>query len=138
MHCLVWVLGDYYFYRLTKLIGGKQLAIYATLLSLGNETSIRYISHTSMNGIETSLTIAAFYYYLLLKPSILCSNLVKMNILITLTFIGRSSSLAVWIPLAFLKILENNSFIVPVIMSAFVITIPTIIVSIFIDSLYYG
>jgi hypothetical protein len=132
------VLGDYYFYRLTKLIGGKQLAIYATLLSLGNETSIRYISHTSMNGIETSLTIAAFYYYLLLKPSILCSNLVKMNILITLTFIGRSSSLAVWIPLAFLKILENNSFIVPVIMSAFVITIPTIIVSIFIDSLYYG
>ena len=68
MHCLVWVFGDYYFYRLTKLIGGKQLAIYATILSLGNETSIRYISHTSMNGIETSLTIAAFYYYLLIKP----------------------------------------------------------------------
>jgi len=62
----VWVFGDLYFYRLANILGGKQLAIYSTMISLSNETSIRYISHTSMNGVETSLTIAALYYFLLL------------------------------------------------------------------------
>jgi hypothetical protein len=138
MHCIVWVFGDLYFYRIARILGGKQLAIYSTIISLSNETSIRYISHTSMNGIETSLTIAAIYYFLLLKPSIYCPNLIKMTFLITLTFLGRSSSLSVWIPLALFKIIENNHFIVPIVLAGVFITLPTIVFSILLDSYYYG
>ena len=138
MHCLVWVFGDLYFYRLANLLGGKQLAIYSTMISLSNETSIRYISHTSMNGIETSLTIASLYYFLLLKPSIYCTNLMKMTFLITLTFLGRSSSLSVWIPLALFKIIENPNFTLPIICAGVFITLPTISFSVLLDSYYYG
>lgn len=63
MHCIVWTFGDYYFYQLAKIIGGKQLAIYSLMISLSNETVIKYICHTSMNGIEGNLTMAALYYY---------------------------------------------------------------------------
>ena len=138
MHCIVWVFGDLYFYRLANILGGKQLAIYSTMISLSNETSIRYISHTSMNGVETSLTIAALYYFLLLRPSIYCPNLMKMTFLITVTFLGRSSSLSVWIPLAIFKIIENSNFFVPIIFAGVFITLPTIAFSILLDSYYYG
>lgn len=138
MHCIVWVFGDLYFYRLANILGGKQLAIYSTMISLSNETSIRYISHTSMNGVETSLTIAALYYFLLLRPSIYCPNLMKMTFLITVTFLGRSSSLSVWVPLAIFKIIENPNFFVPIIFAGVFITLPTIAFSILLDSYYYG
>ena len=138
MHCIVWVIGDLYFYRIARIFGGKQLAIYSTMISLSNETSIRYISHTSMNGIETSLTLAAIYYFLILKPTINCPNLIKMTFLITLTFLGRSSSLSVWIPLALFKIIENNNFILPIFLAGVLITLPTIAFSILLDSYYYG
>jgi len=91
-----------------------------------------------MNGVETSLTIAALYYFLLLKPSIYCPNLMKMTFLITVTFLGRSSSLSVWIPLALFKIIENSEFLLPIIFAGVFIALPTIAFSILLDSYYYG
>ena len=63
MHMLVWSYGDYFFYHLTTMLCGKQCAIFCQMLSLTNEMIIRYVSHTSMNGVEGNLTIAALYYY---------------------------------------------------------------------------
>lgn len=138
MHCIVWTFGDYFFYHLARTLGGKQFAIYATMISFTNETVIRYISHTSMNGIEGNLTIAALYYYLQLKPEIGCRNLMKMTALITITFLTRSSSLVPWIPLAALKMLEDYNFFIPIIWAGLMVTIPACIASTILDSFYYG
>jgi len=59
-----------------------------------------------MNGVEGNLAIAALYYFLVIEHRIGCPNLTKMTLLITISFLARSSSLSSWIILAFAKIIE--------------------------------
>lgn len=138
MQCIAWTFGDFYFYRLAEVLGGKQLAIFGLMSLLGNEMVIRYVAHTSMNGIEGNLTLVALFYYLHIKPVIGCSNLTKMTIAITISFLGRSSSLAPWIPLAILKILEDINFLLPIIVAGILVTVPLCVASVALDSYYYG
>ena len=138
MHCIVWTFGDFYFFRLAQTLAGKQLAVYALMSLLGNEMVIRYIAHTSMNGIEGNLTMGALYYYLHIKPEVGCSNLTKMTIMITIGFLGRSSSLVPWVPLALLKIIENYYYLGPIIFAGITVTVPLCIASVALDSYYYG
>ena len=105
---------------------------------LSNEFVIKYTSHTSMNGIEANLTLAALYYYLYLKPEIGNKNLIKLTLLITINFLARSSSLAPWAPLAFIKIIENVDYFVPIVVAGLTITLPSLVASILLDSFYYG
>lgn len=91
-----------------------------------------------MNGVEGSLSAAALYYYLHLKPQYLSREMNIMTFLITIAFLTRSSSLAPWIPLAILKIVENPNYFLPIIVSGITVTIPCILLSVAIDSYYYG
>ena len=68
MHCVLWVLGDWYLFRICEIIANKHVAIIATVYALTSETIIRYCSHTAANGVEGSFAIVALYYYLTLKP----------------------------------------------------------------------
>lgn len=61
-----------------------------------------------------------------------------MTILITISFLGRSSSLASWIPLAILKIMEDANYLTPIILAGLFVTIPMCIASTLLDSYYYG
>ena len=63
MHCVIWSFGDYYFYKLVKLMAGNKCAVFTTMISLTNQTVNRYVSRTSMNGDEGNLAIAALYYF---------------------------------------------------------------------------
>jgi hypothetical protein len=65
-------------------------------------------------------------------------NLTKMTLLITICFLARSSSLAAWIPLAILRIIENFSFFLPILVAGLTVTIPICAFSIGLDSYYYG
>lgn len=138
MHCIVWTFGDYFFYHLARTLAGKQAAIYSLMTLLTNETVIRYVSHTSMNGIEGNLAMAALYYYLHMQPEIGCRNLSKMTFLITINFLARSSSLSSWIPLAILKIMENGNYFLPIVVAGLALTVPICLLSTLLDSIYYG
>ena len=139
MNVVVWTFGDYYFYKLVKLLAGTECAIFTTMVSMTNATVIIYVSRTAMNGAEGNLAIAALYYYHLLdKPIIFDKNLNKMTLLITVCFIARSSSLVAWIPLALLKIVEDFNFFLPILVAGLTVTLPLILISILIDSYYYG
>lgn len=139
MHCIVWSFGDYFFYKLVKILAGRKCAIFTLMINLTNQTVNRYISRTSANGIEGNLAIASLYYYTLLnKPKIFDMNLQKMTLLISITFLCRSSSLAPWIPLAFFKIMEDINWFLPILVAGLTVTVPACIVSILIDSYYYG
>ena len=138
MHCILWVVGDFYFFKLAKEIGGTKCACFTTMVSLTNQTVNRFVSKASTNGIEGALAIASFYYYIKTKPKVNDGSLNKMTFFITIAFIIRSSSLAPWIPLAILKIFENPHYFMPFVNSAFVVTLPMILASIALDSWYYG
>ena len=63
MHCAIWVFGDYFYYQFVKLMAGRRCAVLTTMISLTNETVNRYVSRTSMNGVEGNLAITALYFY---------------------------------------------------------------------------
>lgn len=138
MHCLIWTFGDYFYFHLASSLVNKQCAIFTTIISLTNQTVNRYVSRTSMNGVEGNLAIAALYYYTQIKPKIMDKNLTKMTLLITICFLARSSSLAAWIPLAILRIIENFSFFLPILVAGLTVTIPICAFSVGLDSYYYG
>ena len=119
------------------MIGGKQLAILVTMLSLSNEYIIRYTAHTSMNGVEGNLAFASIYYFMHLKPEMFSNSLTKMTFLITIVFLGRSSSLLPWIPLAFLKIAEDTRYFIPIIVAGITVTLPAVAMSTGLDCFYY-
>lgn len=96
------------------------------------------MSKTATNGVEGVLAIAAFSNFVKIKPRVNDGSLNKMTFFITIAFIIRSSSLAPWIPLALLKIVEDPNYFFPIVNSAFVVTLPMILASIAIDSWYYG
>ena len=129
MQVIVWSFGDYYFFKLTKLLAGTECAIFTTMVSMTNETVNRYISHTSANGVEVNLAIAALYFFHKLdKPKFFDRNLNCMTLLITICFVARSSSLAAWIPLAVLKIMEDFNFFLPILVSGLTVTVPVVII----------
>lgn len=66
------------------------------------------------------------------------TNLQKMTLLISITFLARSSSLAAWIPLAILKMAEDINWLLPILVAGLSVTVPVCALSVFIDSYYYG
>ena len=108
------------------------------MVSLTNQTVNRFVSKCATNGVEGSLAIAAFYYFIKIKPTVNDRSLNLMTFFITIAFIIRSSSLAPWIPLALLKIFENPNYFGPIVNAGFVVTLPMLFISIAIDSWYYG
>lgn len=64
-------------------------------------------------------------------------NVRMFTLLISLSFVIRSSSPIGWVPLLVIKIFADNSF-VPFLISGFLIAIPVIAFGIMIDTWYYG
>lgn len=138
MHCILWSFGDYFYFYLVKTLAGRKCAVLTTMASLSSQTVNRYVSRTSMNGVEGNLAVAALYYFLHIKPVVNDSSLSKMTLLITISFLARSSSLAAWIPLALFKISEDTRFLLPIVGAFLTVTVGMIGASIGLDSFYYG
>ena len=104
MHCIIWVVGDYYCYLFVKQLLGKREAIATIAYSLTNEYVNDYVLRTSANSVEGNLMFVTFYYYLNIKPKIFDKNLSLLCLAITLSFTIRSSSIVGYIPLALMAI----------------------------------
>jgi len=61
-----------------------------------------------------------------------------MTMSITMVFLVRSSSLVGWVPLALWKIFSGFDFFLAILTAGVCIAIPVCVVSVIIDSLYYG
>lgn len=101
---------------------------------------------TMTNGVEAVMCAIGFYYFTKLnydnkKHLIFDKNMAIMTFAITMAFLIRSSSLVGWIPLALAKIFSTSYVgmnLFSIITACVMVTIPTIIVSILIDSKFYG
>ena len=74
----------------------------------------------------------------MIKPKMFDSNLNKMTVLITMCFLSRSSSLVPWVPLSLIKIMSDFRYFVPIVVAGLTVTIPFCILSILLDSYFYG
>lgn len=138
MHCVTWVFGDYFMFKLCKELSGKRFAVISLIIIYSCQDVIRQCSRVAGNVVEQSFVIATLYYYLTIKPKMFDSNLNKMTALISLCFLTRSSSLVPWVPLALIKIMTDFNFLVPILVSGITVTIPMSILSVLLDSYFYG
>lgn len=119
--------------------------------SIFNKRINEIFSRTMTNGVEAVLCIIAFYFYSSIKYKkahskqeysiVFDRNLASMTFSITLAFLIRSSSLIGWIPLAIFKIVSSKDIIsnlISIIAAGIFVAIPTVAISICLDSLFYG
>ena len=137
MNSLLQLVGDYYLYKLAKQFLGTNGAKISLVYVLFNATINQIFSKTLTNGAETAFSMAGLYYFGKIHDS-LDRNMVKMTFFITLAFIIRSSSIVGWIPLALFKMLSSFSYFVAIWKAAMLVALPTFLVSVGIDIVYYG
>ena len=73
-----------------------------------------------------------------MRPRLFDKATAKLTALITISFLTRSSSLIPWVPIALYRISEQPDFFLPIVISGLTVTIPLIMVSIALDSWFYG
>ena len=130
------ILNDYYVWRIGKKLMGKDSARYAMLFLVFNRIQNEYIVRCFSNSLEQVLTVVAFYYYLGQKDSF-SKNTVLLTALVAMAFVMRPTCVVGWIPLLAFKVLFEGAM-PPFVVSAVFVGIPIIILSIYIDSLYYN
>ena len=125
------------------------------IYSLFNKNINEIFGRTMTNGAEAVFWMIAFYYYFNLKYAdfnisknqyflFFEKNMALMTFSITMAFLVRSSSIIGWVPLALIYILSSNSFICillnlfAILKAALFVALPMIILSLGIDSFYYG
>jgi len=138
MHCLLWVLGDYYCFIFVRQLLGKREAIAAAILSVTSEHVNDYVLRTSANGVEGNLMFVVFYYYLNMKPKIFDKNLSLLTLAVTLSFAVRSSSIVGYVPLALVAIIKDPRFLVPIMVAGLTIAVPTVLLNLASDAYFYG
>ena len=138
MHCIIWVIGDYYCFLFVRQILGKREAIATLVYSLTSEHVNDYVLRTSANSVEGNLMFVTFYYFLNMKPKFFDKNLSLLTLAITLSFTIRSSSIVGYIPLALQAIYQDINFLLPIIVSGLCITIPTVCMNLASDAYFYG
>ena len=144
MNALLVVVGDIYTYKMALRVGNEEVALVALVYVLFSKTYVLMCLKTMTNSAESVLCMMALYYYSKLKydKSLLYTReLVMLTTCVTLNFLVRSSSLMGWIPLILLAAMLSKrpvaSFIT-LIQVGVTITIPLFLLSIAVDSLYYG
>jgi len=130
------VICDLYLWEIGKKVVGIQATRIGFLIYIMNRNLNDIIIRCFSNSIEAIFQIIAFYYYLRIKAKF-DSNTVIMTALITLSFMIRNTSPVGWIPLLFLKIIYEKTFLSFLIAGIFV-AIPLIFLCVCLDSLYYG
>jgi hypothetical protein len=138
MHCIIWVVGDYYCYLFVRQLLGKREAIATIAYSLTSEYVNDYVLRTSANSVEGNLMFVVFYYYLNIRPKMFDKNLSLLTLAITLSFTIRSSSIVGYIPLALIAIYQDPRFFWPIIVCGLTITIPVVMVNLLSDAHFYG
>jgi len=138
MHCLVWLLGDYYCFLFVRQLLGKREAIATIAYSITSEHVNNYVLRTSANSVEGNLMFVVFYYFLNTKPRIFDKNLCLLTLAITISFTIRSSSIVGYVPLALILILKDFRYFIPILLAGITIAIPFVLVNLASDAHFYG
>lgn len=145
MNALLQATGDYFSFALAERLLGKKCACIFAAYNLFNKEVFKICGKPLTNGAEVVFCMMAFYYFSKLKYKnnvlIFEKNMILMTTGITIAFLIRSSSIVGFVPLALWAIISSNSPLfntVSIIQAGFTVAIPIVLISISIDSWYYG
>mmetsp|Transcript_7613 Transcript_7613/g.8593 ORF Transcript_7613/g.8593 Transcript_7613/m.8593 type:complete len:132 (+) Transcript_7613:292-687(+) len=113
-HCILWIISDWYFYKIIKELYGKSIAVIALLVySISWYPNLLMIK-TLSNTIESSLLTMAIYFWMRITGKdnkIIDCKAIYLTVIITISFILRNTSIIPWlIPMAW-KVLVHKTFL---------------------------
>ena len=118
-------------------MAGSDTAIITMGYSLMNRRINEIGSKTMTNGVESTFSIIALYYFNRLQSKF-DKNMKLMTAAITLAFIVRSSSLVSFGPLALFQIASDPvNYTLPILKAGVFIALPLFAISCCIDTLLY-
>jgi hypothetical protein len=129
------IIGDKYFYKSSKKLIGEKATRIAVYVYLTNKFYNTYITKCFGNSVESILNLVILNYYIDIKNKF-DKNVVILTFLLVLSFMIRCTAPLGWIPLVIYKLINENSF-KPFLISGFVVAIPSLLILILIDSIYY-
>ncbi len=135
-HWVLVVIGDKYFYKSSKKLIGEKATRVAVYIYLTNKFYNTYIVKCFGNSVESILNLVILNYYIDIKHKF-DKNVVILTFFMVLAFMIRCTAPLGWIPLVLYKLIYENSFRAFLI-SGFLVALPSLVLFIFIDSLYYG
>jgi phosphatidylinositol glycan class B len=130
------IIGDKFFYKSSKKLIGERGARVAVYLYLTNKFYNTYIVKCFGNSVESILNLVILNYYIDIKHKF-DRNVAMLTFLMVLSFMIRCTAPLGWIPLILYKLVKDNSF-KAFLISGFLVAIPSLMLFIFIDSVYYG
>lgn len=135
---MILFIGDIYLYKFVRQLLDKKTAMQTIVLVVTSEHLNNYLLRTSANAIEVSMMCIALYYYANIQPKIFNTNLMKLTLAVTISFLIRSSSLTMYALLALIVIILDPNFILPIIVAGLTLTVPLLIFNVTMDSYMYG
>ena len=134
------MITDRHLYEYIKRRHGAKQARLALTLFITSDWIAKLMLRTFSNSIEASLLIIALRYFDLIgsKQKVrLTMPSMLLTTLITTSFVIRNSSAVVWIPLLIYKVFVQRNF-THFLLHAVTCAIPILMLSIAMDSVYYG
>ena len=129
------IISDYFFYQVGKKIVGIQATRVALLLYFTNPFYNMHLIRCFSNSVETILHLVVFNYYLEIENK-LDKNLASVAFLLSIAMGIRNTSIIGWIPLLIYKMITKNA-LKAFLLSSVLVAVPTLLLIIGIDSIYY-
>lgn len=135
-HIVLVLVGDWYFWRLGKLVVGKNATSLAAVLLIFNRPFQEVQIRCFVNGLEAIFGVVSFYFFTKVSNKF-DINLIMLTGTLTLSFVVRCTSPLAWIAVILIKIVVDRS-IKSFIMAALFVFLPLLTFSVALDSYYFG
>lgn len=129
-------ISDHYFWSVGKTMVGKVATRIAIMLYVTNYHFNAILMRCFTNGVEAMLVVIGMHFCIRVKNRF-DHNTAWLTALITISFVIRNTSPIGWLPILFLKIVNEGSF-VPFLIAGFVVALPLLGISVLLDSLFFG
>ena len=134
---IIVVIGDIYFFKLSKRIVGKEAARLGFYYYFTSKFYNIYVIRCFSNSVESIFALIILEHFYEIKKKLDHNTGISIA-LITILFFIRPTSIIVWICLFLIKLISNLSLILTYIKGALFIAMPIFFICVCIDSYGYG
>jgi phosphatidylinositol glycan class B len=135
-HLCTVMLSDIYFYKLAKKVFGSQTAKIAFMMYFTNAFFNSFLIRCFGNSVESTIHLVVFYYFYDITSNF-DKNVTIVAFCLAVSMGIRNTSIMGWVPLLVFKMFQKRA-IVAFILTAVLVALPTLGLSVLIDSVYYG
>ena len=135
-HLVLISIGDYYFYKVTKILLGQLCAKLSFMVWFFNIYQLDISTRTQANGYELTLFLIAFYHFIHMTNNF-DWHAIMFGFFIMVSFLVRSTGCVAYLGIIAYSVFFENRFFV-LLKACLFISIPLFVISTIINSLFYG